>query len=71
MSYDTGNVSHDKGRLYSILDWRFCACVTGVTFVVCGGLATSHASGLATAVLGSLVCATLAAVQLYWRAGCH
>ena len=26
--------------------------VSGVTFVVCGGLATSHASGLATAVLG-------------------
>ena len=45
--------------------------VSGVTFVVCGGLATSHASGLATAVLGPLVCATLAAVQLYWRAGCH
>ena len=45
--------------------------VSGVTFVVCGGLATSHASGLATAVLGPLVCATLAVVQLYWRAGCH
>ena len=43
----------------------------GVTFVVCGGLATSHASVLATAVLGPLVCATFAAVQLYWRAGCH
>ena len=46
--------------------------VSGVTFVVYGGLAiTSHASGLGTAVLGPLVCATLAAVQLYWRAGCH
>ena len=61
-----------------LLDWTFCACVTqkpnlvsGVTFVVCGGLAISHASGLANAVLGPLVCATLAAVQLYWRAGCH
>ena len=43
--------------------------VSGVTFVVCGGLATSR--GLATAVLGPLVCATLAAVQLYWRADCH